>query len=127
MAKQSLHMLGYPLVVDLKTIIKMNAIWDNLVTNSDLKLMECLFGPDIPTIKGKTTRCHPHQLVSDMVSIPHELHDAKCNVCLYTDIMYINGMSFLTTISKNTKYHTTMWVVDHTGPTITTLVESILK
>ena len=45
--------LGYPLVVDLKTIIKMNAIQENTVTESDLKLMECLFGPAVPTIKGK--------------------------------------------------------------------------
>ena len=55
-AKQLLHMLGYPSVVHLKTIIKMNAIWDNLVTKSDLKLMDHLFRPDIPTIEGKTTR-----------------------------------------------------------------------
>ena len=45
----------------------------------------------------------------------------------YIDIMYINGMPLLTTISKNIKYHTTMWVADHTAPTITSLVESILK
>ena len=127
MAKWLLHILGYPSVVNLKTIIKMNAIWDNLVTKSNMKLMECLFGPDMPTMKGNTTRHHPCQLVSDIVSIPHELHDAQCNICLYIDIMYINGMPFLTTISKNIKYHTTMWVADHTVPTITSLVESILK
>ena len=56
MAKQLLHALGYPSVVDLKTIIKMNMIQDNPITESDIKLMECLYGPDIPTIKGKTTR-----------------------------------------------------------------------
>ena len=56
MAKWLLHMLGYPLEVDLKTIIKMNAIQENPITESDLKLMECLFGPNIPTVKGKTTR-----------------------------------------------------------------------
>ena len=55
MAKQLLHVMGYPSVANLKTIIK-NVIWDNLVTESNLKLMECLFGPDIPVIKGKTTR-----------------------------------------------------------------------
>ena len=55
-AKQLLHVLGYPLVVNIKTIIKTNAIQDIPVTKSDLKLMEHLFGPDIPTIKGKTTR-----------------------------------------------------------------------
>ena len=55
-AKQLLHTLGYPSVVDLNTIIKMNGIWDNPVTESDIKLMEHLYEPDIPTIKGKTTR-----------------------------------------------------------------------
>ena len=55
-AKQLLHTLGYPLVVDLKTIIKTNAIQDNPITESDKKLMECLYRLNIPTIKGKTTR-----------------------------------------------------------------------
>ena len=56
MAKWLLHALGYSSVVDLKTIIKTNVIWDNPVTKSDLELMEHLYGPDIPTIKGKTTK-----------------------------------------------------------------------
>ena len=127
MAKQLLHVLGYPLVVDLKTIIKLNAIQVNLVTKSNLKLMEHLFRPDIPTIKGKTTRHDPHHLVSNVVSIPHKLHDAQCDVCPYIDIMYVNDMPFLTIISKNINCHTAMWVADHTAPTIASLVESILK
>ena len=105
----------------------MNMIQDNSVTKSDLKLMQCLFRPDIPTINGKTTRQCPHQLISDVVSIPHKLHDAQCDVCLYSDIMCINGMPFSTTISKNIRYHTPMWVADCTAPTIASLVESILK
>ena len=108
MAKQLLHALGYPSVVVLKTIIKMNVIQDNPVTKSDLKLMEHLYRPDIPTMKGKATRQHPHQLISNVVSIPHVLCDAQCEVCLYIDIMVINGMHFLTIISKNIKYCTTM-------------------
>ena len=56
MAKRLLHALGYPLVVNLKTIIKTNAIWDNPITKSDIKLMEHLYGPSIPTVEGKSTR-----------------------------------------------------------------------
>ena len=37
MAKWLLHALGYSSVVDLKTIIKNNVIWDNPVTKSDIK------------------------------------------------------------------------------------------
>ena len=62
-----------------------------------------------------------------MVSIPHELHDAQCNVCLFIDIMHVNGMPFLTTISKNMKYHTAIGVADCTAPTITSLVECVLN
>ena len=97
------------------------------MTESDIKLMDCLYGPNIPTVKGKTTRQCPHKLVSNVVSIHHELWDTQCNVCLYIDIMYVNGMPFLTTISKNIKYHTAMWVADCMAPTIANLVESVLK
>ena len=62
-----------------------------------------------------------------MVSIPHELCDAQHDVCLYIDVMYVNGMPFLTTISKNIKYCTAMWVTDRTAPTITSMVESVLE
>ena len=117
-AKWLLHMLGYPLVVNLKTLIKTNIIQDNLVTKSNLKLMEHLFGPDIPTTRRKTTKQCPHQLVSNVVSIPHELCDAQHDVCLYIDIIYFNGMHFLTARTKNIKYFTTMWVADHTAPTM---------
>ena len=120
------HALSYPSGVDLNTI-KTNVIWDNPITKSDINLMECLYWPDVPTIKGKTTRWCPHKLVSDVVSIPHELHDTQCDVCLYIDKMYINGMPFLTTISNNIKYCTGMWVADCTAPTIASLVECILK
>ena len=62
-----------------------------------------------------------------VVSIPHKLCDTQQNVCLYINILYVNGMSFLTTISKKIKYHTAMWVADHMAPTIANLVESVLK
>ena len=62
-----------------------------------------------------------------MVLIPHELCDTQHDVYLYIDIMYVNGMPFLTMISKNIKYHTAMWVADHMAPTIANLVESVLK
>ena len=41
--------------------------------------------------------------------------------------MYVNGVPFLTMISKNIKYHTTTWVADHKVPTIASLVESVFK
>ena len=52
----TLHTLHHPSVVNLKTIIRTNMIQDNPITKSDIKLIEFLYGPDTPTVKGKTTR-----------------------------------------------------------------------
>ena len=60
-----------------------------------------------------------HKLVSTVLLIPHKLHDTQHDVCLYIDIRYINGMPLLTTISKNIKYCTAMWVADCMAPTKT--------
>ena len=52
---------------------------------------------------------------------------SKVHIRKGTWVLPTNGMPFLTTISKNIKYHTAMWVADHMAPTIATLVESVLK
>ena len=61
-----------------------------------------------------------------MVLIPHE-HDMQCNVCLYINIIYVNCMPFLSTISMYIKYCTAMWVPDCMASTISNLVEFVLK
>ena len=62
-----------------------------------------------------------------MLLILHELHDTQHDVCICIDIMYVNGMPFLTTISKKIKYHTAIWVAKCMAPTVANLVESVLK
>ena len=78
-AQQLLLTLGCPTVTDLKTIIKTNAIEDCPVTLGDLELAQKIYGPDIASLKGKTTRRKPKQAhVEDEVAIPqvnrHHVH-----------------------------------------------------
>ena len=86
-ARDLLHALGCPSIADLKFIIKANLIKDNPITQGDVALAETIYGPDIATIKGKTTRRRNAPVVHDTVEIPKELFKAQKNVELCMDVM----------------------------------------
>jgi hypothetical protein len=98
------------LINDLKAIIQMNLIKNNPVTSEYIEIAKKIFGPDIPSLKGKTTGRKPVPVVKDYIDIPKELVSAKCSIMLCIDIMKVNGVPFLTTILKNIHYHTAQYV-----------------
>ena len=112
-ARDLYHSLGTPTVNDFKAIIRINAIKDNPVTTEDIELAEKIFGPDIGTLKGKTTRRKPLPVVSDYIEIPQELVNAQRDITLCIDGMYVNGLSFLSTISRNLYYRTAQYAEEH--------------
>ena len=69
-ARDLIAALGSPSVADLKAAIAMNAIRNLAVTTQDVDLAESIFGPDLGTIKGKTTRLRPLPMVTDQITIP---------------------------------------------------------
>jgi hypothetical protein len=88
----------------MKAIIWMNAIKNNPVTTEDVDIAEKIFGPDLATLKGKTT-CHaPVPVSEDRIEIPRELIMAQYSVTLCLHGMKVNDISFLTMISKNLMY-----------------------
>ena len=84
----------------------MNTISNNPVTTKDIVLVEKIFGPDIGNLKGKTTQKQPIPVVDNMIDIPAELIRSQQDVTLCIDGMKVNGLWFLTTISRNLYYCT---------------------
>jgi hypothetical protein len=88
----------------------MNLIANNPVTTEDIEIAEEIFGPDIGSLKGKTTRRKPAPVINDYIEIPPELTTKQQDVILCIDGMKVNGLSFLTTISKNICYQTAQFI-----------------
>ena len=84
----------------------MNLINGCPVTAEDLNIAQDIFGQDIGTLKGKTTRQKPLPTVRDYVEIPDKLMKRQHDVHLAMDNLTICGLKFLTTVSKRIKYRT---------------------
>jgi hypothetical protein len=72
-ARELLEVMGTPTVDDLKAMIRMNLIKNNVVITEDVNLAMKAYGPDISSIKGKTTRQKPTAVENNTVEIPEEL------------------------------------------------------
>ena len=114
-ARDLYHALGTPSINDFKSILRMNMITNNPVTTDDIKIAEKIFGPDIGAIKGKTTRRKPAPVVNDYVEIPKELISTQREVTLCMDGMKVNGITFLTTVSRHIQYRTAQYVKHQTA------------
>ena len=72
-AREYVHAMGTPSIPDLLAMIRMNLVKDCPITTEDVRLAEKIYGPDVGTIKGKTTRRKPTPVVKDEIEIPKEL------------------------------------------------------
>jgi hypothetical protein len=109
-ARELYHALGTPSMADFKAIICMNAIKNNPGSLDDINTAEKIFGTDIGQLKGKTTCVKPIPAVSDYIEVPQEILHEQQHVTLCIDTMKINGIPFLTTVSRNIKYWTAEWL-----------------
>ena len=98
-ARELYEAIGTTTVDDLKAVIWMNLIKNNVVTTEDVNLSTKAYSPDVGGIKGKNTRSMPKTVVSNIVEIPDELLEAQKDLTLPTDGFTVNSLNFLSTIS----------------------------
>ena len=53
-------------------MLRQNLITNCEVTHKDIALADAVFGPDVPTLKGKSTRPAPQQAIDKEIDIPAE-------------------------------------------------------
>ena len=87
-------------------MIKKDMIINCPVTIEDVMRAENINGPSVQALKGKTIRTKPSPVVTDYVAVPHKLFEENRNVTLSVDVMFVNQIPFLTSISRNLKFTT---------------------
>jgi hypothetical protein len=95
-AQALVRKLGYPSVYDVHKLISSGGILNCPVTSADLRRAIQIFGPDIGSLKGKTVTKKSE--IAKCELIPRFV---QSNIVLCADLMYINGIGFLVTVSEN--------------------------
>ena len=105
-ARELQMILGRPSTVAFVDLLKRNVISNCLVTPADVEAAEHIFGPDIGSLKGKTTRRNPPIVESLVARVPTNILKRYQKVTLCVDIMYVNRVAMLVSISRNIKFGT---------------------
>lgn len=103
-ARKIYHVVGAPTMDSLKKLLRQNLIKNCPVTVDDVNLAEKIFGPDVSTLKGRSTRPRPTTVIEDAIEIPRELVVKNLVLESSIDIMFVNRLPFLTAIDKSIKY-----------------------
>ena len=104
MARRLYHAMGAPTPMNLKYALRQNLIQNCPVTVDDVVLAEKIYGPDISTLKGRSTRRKALPMREDYIEIPPSLVMNHLRVTLCVDLMFINSCIFLTAIDKSVKH-----------------------
>ena len=63
-------MMGNPSKKDYKTMVSNNLIPECPITSTDITNARAIYGPDLPSVRGKTVRMTPGPVVADYVAVP---------------------------------------------------------
>ena len=101
-----MHLLGFPSERDFENMVRSNIIVNFPVTFDNVRKTKLIFGPDITSLKGKSVRRKPDSFITDYVEIPREIIESRKEMEVSTEIMFINKLPFLVSISRWLKFAT---------------------
>ena len=101
------HVSGHPAEGTMAHSVKTNGIKNNPITQRDLKVTEDMLGKCEYALKGKTVRRQPDAVEQQaLVDLPQEILDHCINVEMSADVLHVNQIPFLASLSKNLHYGT---------------------
>ena len=99
-------MMGNPSEKDYKTMVSNNLIPECPITSTDITNARAIFGPDLPSVRGKTVRTMPAPVVADYMAVLRSLADAHKAITLAADVFFVDGIAFLLTVAQMIKFVT---------------------
>jgi hypothetical protein len=96
-----MSMIGAPTAHEYQGLVRLNLLPDCPITNADIVNAHKIFDTDLANLRGKTVRRQPEHVSGEIIDIPQQILDNQSNVTLAADVMFVNGVPFLVSSSRN--------------------------
>ena len=128
-ARRLYRLLGRPSEASFMKMLRDGYLRNCPVTAVDAKRALAIYGPDVATLKGKTTRgdAIPRAAAFEPVPLPAHVIANYSNVVICTDFFYVQGQVFLHTISRDLHFRTISHVHDRKYETIKRELSAVIR
>ena len=107
-------MIGHPPDKVFKQIVSDGTLNNCPVVPNDVSNATAIFGPNLPRMQGASTSNKPNKTNVEFTKIPQEFYLQHKFVTLTADVMFVNGIAFLISFSRNIKLLTVEHVPNQT-------------
>ena len=87
-----------------------NTIVNCPVTPQDIKSSDKIFVPDVPSMKGKSVKRRPEDVVSSYIKISKEILSIDTVLEFSVKVMLVNKLAFLVSVSRRLKFTTIKYI-----------------
>ena len=108
-------MVGHPTDREFLKMVRSGTIVDCPVTPTAVLNSNRIFGPPPEGVRGRTVRTTPDSVVVDHVEIPRAILERHQRVILAIDVMFVNSVPFLVTVSRGLNLLTTEYTPSRTA------------
>ena len=126
-ARTLYHTLSCPDIAAFKNLLNSRLMRNCPVTSKDADIAEKIFGKDVGTLKGKTTRPKPPIVKRTIIQLPAEITAERQDLTLCIDVLFVNKMAYLTGIDKTIKYRSVTKLDSRTSQAFYAAVDEFLR
>mmetsp|Transcript_9738 Transcript_9738/g.19457 ORF Transcript_9738/g.19457 Transcript_9738/m.19457 type:complete len:385 (+) Transcript_9738:661-1815(+) len=108
-ARHAMSMMGSPSSDTFKLMMRNNLVKNCPLTLESIKIADNVFGPDVAPLQGKMAQQKPDRVDPVYVDIPLEILTCNLDVVVVADLMFVNGLPSLVSIS----HHITLIAVSY--------------